>query len=823
MAISRMLINASQAEEIRVALVNGSRLENLDLEIHGREQQKANIYKGKITRIEPSLEAVFVDYGAERHGFLPFREISSIYHKTTGNPEVDNKMSMREKIHEGLEIIIQVEKESRGNKGAALTTYVSLAGCYLVLMPNNPKAGGISRRIDGDERAEVREVLSQLQIPEEMGMIVRTAGMGRDIKDLQWDLDVLLQQWRSIEAAANERPAPFLIYQESNLVVRAIRDHLRPEITEILVDSQKVYDDAAMHIRMMRPDFISKLKLYNDSIPLFSRFQIESQIEMAFQREVTLPSGGAIVIDHTEALISIDINSAKATKGGDIEETAYHTNLEAADEIARQLRLRDIGGLIVIDFIDMNVVRNQRAVEQRLKEALEMDRARVQVGRISRFGLLEMSRQRLRPALAAARDIICPRCSGQGTIRSVEVLALNMVRLIEEEAIKDNTAQVHLEVPVEVATYLINEKRQAIIDMERKHHIRIVLMPSQHLNTPNYVLKRIKKDELVEGQGEPVSYSLTSKPEVPKGQYNKPNTARSNVPAVASFNPNNIATPPKTGLIRRVLSSIFGGEEGSADQPNESELLPKPNMQRRPQNQRGQQPRNVQGGSATAGSSNNRNRNNRNRNNRPRNDNRNANEAPANVEVVNDASANTELSTTRANEQRNQQQREPRQPRNQQQREPRANQPQREPREPRNNQQREPREPRNQQHREPKHDADHVHNEAVVEIKDIEVTIPSHMETTSTTQTHFSVAEVTEVIHVTPEGVATTQAAPNQHAEGERNNRKRTGHRRHQYRKGRYRQKRTDGAEGTNAPGAEGVDKPTHDNVQEPAKNFEEN
>jgi ribonuclease E len=628
-----MLINATQEEEIRVALVNGSRLENLDIEILGKEQQKANIYKGKITRIEPSLEAVFVDYGAERHGFLPFREVSRIYYKNP-NEDSEGRGSIRDKISEGQEIIIQVEKESRGTKGAALTTYISLAGCYLVLMPNNPKAGGISRRIDGDERAEVREVLNQLTIPEDMGVIVRTAGMGRDIKDLQWDLDVLVRQWNSIEAAAKDRPAPFLIYQESSLIVRAIRDHLRPDINEILIDSPKVFEDACMHVRMMRPDFINRVKLYNDSIPLFSRFQIESQIEMAFQREVTLPSGGAIVIDHTEALISIDINSARATRGGDIEETAYNTNLEAAEEIARQLRLRDIGGLIVIDFIDMSVIRNQKAVEQKLKDALVMDRARVQVGRISRFGLLEMSRQRLRPELASTRDIPCPRCAGQGTIRSVEVLALNMIRLLEEEAIKDNTVQIQIEVPVEVATYLINEKRQAILDIERKHHIKIILMPSQHLETPNYVFKRVKKDEATDGPEE-ASYNLVSKPEQPKQQYGKNavNQRTHNIPAVAHLNPN--TAPQRPGIIRRFLTTILGAEEDATAHHEPTKDL------------------NANIAANTSGTkfsnqnrshNNNRNRNNRNRNNPNRNqENRN--------------------SENRSSENRNQENRGPRPPR----------------------------------------------------------------------------------------------------------------------------------------------------------------
>jgi len=569
---SRMLINASQEEEIRVALVNGSRLDNLDIEILGKEQQKANIHLGKITRIEPSLEAVFVDYGGERHGFLPFREISKIYYKNQAEQQDAERGSIRDKLSEGQELIIQVQKESRGNKGAALTTYISLAGCYLVLMPLNPNTGGISRRIDGEERAELREALNDLKVPTDMGVIVRTAGMGRDIKDLQWDLDALIQQWGSIEKASKERPAPFLIYQESSFIVRAIRDHLRPDINEILIDSAKVFEEASRHIRTMRPDYIDKVKLYNDSIPLFSRFQIESQIEMAFKRTISLPSGGSVVIDHTEALISIDINSAKATRGGDIEETAYHTNLEAAEEIARQLRLRDIGGLIVIDFIDMNVQRNQRAVEQRLKEALVMDRARVQVGRISRFGLLEMSRQRLRPALAAARDITCPRCMGQGSIRSVEVLALNMIRLIEEEAIKDGTAQVHVEVPTEVATYLFNEKRQAILDIERKHHIRIILIPSQHIVTPNYTINRIKKDDSVEHHEEAASYSLASKPEIPKNQYSNTGANHKHQVVAAVSNLNSHIAQQRPGIIRRLLTTILGNEENTNPTPSNQQV-----------------------------------------------------------------------------------------------------------------------------------------------------------------------------------------------------------------------------------------------------------
>jgi ribonuclease E len=556
-----MLINATQAEEVRVAIVNGQVLDNLDTEILGKEQQKANVYKGRITRIEPSLEAVFVDYGGERHGFLPFREVAKIYHQTQSESDESERVSIRDKVFEGQELIIQVEKEARGNKGAALTSFISLAGCYLVLMPLNPSAGGISRRIDGEDRAELREILNQLTVPEGMGVIVRTAGVGRDIKDLQWDLDFLVQQWHAIEKAAAERSGTFLIYQESNVVVRAIRDHLRPDINEILVDSPKVFEDVNTYVRMMRPDYISRVKLYNDSIPLFSRFQIESQIENAMQREIRLPSGGSCVFDHTEALLAVDVNSAKATKGGDIEETALQTNLEAAEEVARQLRLRDIGGLIVIDFIDMGVLRNQRAVEQKLKEALEVDRARVQIGKISRFGLLEMSRQRLRPSLSSARDIVCPRCLGQGTIRGVEVLALNMVRLIEEEAIKDGTAQVMIEVPSEVATYLINEKRQAIVDIERKHHIRIILLPSQHLETPNYVITRSKKDESGNLHDEPASYTLASKQEIPRNTYSNPTQLQrpANVAAVSNMNVN--MAPQRKSIIRRFITSILGTEE----------------------------------------------------------------------------------------------------------------------------------------------------------------------------------------------------------------------------------------------------------------------
>ncbi|MGU0850584.1 ribonuclease E [Pseudomonas aeruginosa] len=503
--MKRMLINATQPEELRVALVDGQRLFDLDIESGAREQKKANIYKGRITRVEPSLEAAFVDFGAERHGFLPLKEISREYFKKS--PE--GRINIKEVLSEGQEVIVQVEKEERGNKGAALTTFISLAGRYLVLMPNNPRAGGISRCIEGEERNELREALNDLNAPADMGLIVRTAGLGRSTEELQWDLDYLLQLWSAIKEASGERGAPFLIYQESNVIIRAIRDYLRQDIGEVLIDSIDAQEEALNFIRQVMPQYASKVKLYQDSVPLFNRFQIESQIETAFQREVKLPSGGSIVIDPTEALVSIDINSARATKGGDIEETALQTNLEAAEEIARQLRLRDIGGLIVIDFIDMTPAKNQRAVEERVREALEADRARVQVGRISRFGLLEMSRQRLRPSLGETSGIVCPRCNGQGIIRDVESLSLAILRLIEEEALKDRTAEVRARVPFQVAAFLLNEKRNAITKIELRTRARIFILPDDHLETPHFEVQRLRDDspELVAGQ---TSYEMAT-------------------------------------------------------------------------------------------------------------------------------------------------------------------------------------------------------------------------------------------------------------------------------------------------------------------------
>jgi len=499
-----MLINATQPEELRVALVDGQRLFDLDIESGAREQKKANIYKGKITRVEPSLEAAFVDFGSDRHGFLPLKEISREYFKKT--PE--GRVNIKDVLSEGQEVIVQVEKEERGNKGAALTTFISLAGRYLVLMPNNPRAGGISRRIEGEERNELREALNGLNIPADMGLIVRTAGLGRSSEEMQWDLDYLLQLWSAVKEASAERQAPFLIYQESNVIIRAIRDYLRQDIGEVLIDSVEAQNEALSFIQQVMPQYASKIKLYEDSVPLFNRFQIESQIETAFQREVKLPSGGSLVIDPTEALVSIDINSARATKGGDIEETALQTNLEAAEEIARQLRLRDIGGLIVIDFIDMTPAKNQRAVEEKMREALEADRARIQVGRISRFGLLEMSRQRLRPSLGETSGIVCPRCNGQGIIRDVESLSLAILRLIEEEALKDRTAEVRARVPFQVAAFLLNEKRNAITKIELRTRARIFILPDEHLETPHFEVQRLRDDspEIMAGQA---SYEMS--------------------------------------------------------------------------------------------------------------------------------------------------------------------------------------------------------------------------------------------------------------------------------------------------------------------------
>ena len=500
--MKRMLINATQSEELRVALVDGQKLYDLDIESPGHEQKKANIYKGTITRVEPSLEAAFVDYGADRHGFLPLKEIARNYFPN--NYTFEGRPNIKDAIKEGQEVIIQIDKEERGQKGAALTTFISLAGSYLVLMPNNPRAGGISRRIEGEERSELKAALDQLDLPKGMGLIVRTAGVGKSTEELSWDLKVLLTHWEAISEVAKDRPAPFLIHQESNVIVRAIRDYLRRDVGEIIIDKPVIYEQALQHIELVRPDFASRVKPYTGDVPLFSHYQIETQIESAFQREVRLPSGGSIVIDPTEALTSIDINSARATKGSDIEETAFNTNLEAADEIARQLRLRDLGGLVVIDFIDMSINKHQREVENRMKDAVSGDRARIQLGRISRFGLLEMSRQRLRPSLGESAHNVCPRCAGHGTIRGTESLALSVLRIIEEECIKDNTGQVEAQLPVDVATYILNEKRRALWAIEDRNKVDVLVLPNPNLSTPNFQISRRRPEDKVSE----ISYTL---------------------------------------------------------------------------------------------------------------------------------------------------------------------------------------------------------------------------------------------------------------------------------------------------------------------------
>ena len=490
--MKRMLFNATHQEELRVAIVDGQKLVDLDIETAGREQRKGNIYKAVITRIEPGLEACFINYGEDRHGFLPFKEVARSYFKEG----VDVRATrIQDALHEGQELVVQVEKEERGNKGAALTTFISLAGRYLVLMPNNPRGGGVSRRIEGEDRQELREAMDQLNLPQGMSIIARTAGIGRNAEELQWDLSYLQQLWQAIDSAATENKAPILIYLESSLVIRAIRDYFSPDIGEILIDTDDIADQASAFMSVVMPDNVQRVKRYSDDVPLFSRFQIEHQIETAYSRHVNLPSGGSIVIDHTEALVAIDVNSARSTRGADIEETATRTNLEAAEEVARQLRLRDLGGLIVIDFIDMEDNKNQRAVENRLRDALHVDRARVQMGKISRFGLMELSRQRLRPALNEGSHVTCPRCNGTGVVRDAESSALNVLRLLQEEAMKENTAAVHAQVPVEVATFLLNEKRADITKIEARLKVNLILIPNKHIETPHHVIERLKHDD----------------------------------------------------------------------------------------------------------------------------------------------------------------------------------------------------------------------------------------------------------------------------------------------------------------------------------------
>ncbi|MCK4841752.1 MAG: Rne/Rng family ribonuclease [Methylococcales bacterium] len=565
--MKRMLINATQPEELRVALVDGQKLYDFDIELPSNEQKKANIYKGIITRVEPSLEAAFVNYGAEKHGFLPFKEISAQYRDSSGK-KIEGRPSIKDLVKEGQEIVVQIEKEERGNKGAALTTYISLAGTYLVLMPNNPKAGGISRRIEGDTRSELRENMAALEIPKQMGLIIRTAGCGKNVEELQWDLDYLLQLWESVERSSTEQQAPFLIFQESNVIIRALRDHLRNDIDEILIDKESSYKLVQNFLKQVMPHFLKKAKLYQDGVPLFNRYQIESQIESAYQRGVSLPSGGSIVIDYTEALTSIDINSARATKGSDIEETALNTNLEAADEIARQLRLRDLGGLFVIDFIDMMANKNQKAVENQLRDAIKIDRARIQTSRISRFGLLEMSRQRLRPSLGDSTQLTCPRCKGQGSIRNIESVALSVLRILEEEAMKKGTEKVIAHLPIECATFLLNEKRSVLQSIETRYTVGIVVLPSKHLETPAYDIERIKSDE---SEDEKASHLQIKSENINVPEFAKKTTHIAEKPTIKEFLPNAPAPAPapvhadnkesSTNLIHRFWQKLVGETE----------------------------------------------------------------------------------------------------------------------------------------------------------------------------------------------------------------------------------------------------------------------
>lgn len=602
-----MLINATHTEELRVALVDGQKLYDLDIEPTTREQKKSNIYKGKVTRVEPSLEAAFVDFGADRHGFLPLKEVAKEYFRNAG----DHHPDIKDALKEGQEIILQVEKEERGNKGAAISTFISLAGRYLVLMPNNPRAGGISRRIEGDERDQLRDTMKDLVAPESMGYIVRTAGIGRAAEELQRDLDNLVQIWEAIQRASDNNNAPTLLYQESNVVIRATRDYLREDIDEVLIDDEQTYREAYDFVQQYMPKFIDKIKLYQNNVPLFSRYQIESQIESAFDREVSLPSGGSIVIDHTEALVSIDINSAKATKGGDIEETALNTNLEAADEIARQLRLRDIGGLIVVDFIDMTPSKNQRAVENRMKDALDMDRARVQVGKISRFGLLELSRQRLRPSLGETSGVTCPRCNGQGTIRDIPSIALSVMRLLEEEALKDSIHQLHAQLPVDVATYLLNEKREAVLKLENRLGVRILIIPNVNLVSPHYQVSRIKENGISSKASFEIAEEIQSAPN--EGINFESNVNKQQKAAVSMIRPKAASVPiveDNTGLLGKIMA-WFTPKEQEAEKKPESKVVSKQN--------------------ATGSSQgNNRNRNSQTNNRNRSNSNNNQNKKPNN-------------------------------------------------------------------------------------------------------------------------------------------------------------------------------------------------
>ncbi len=572
--MEKMLINATQSEEIRVALVKDNHLYDLDIECPSEVKKKGNIYKAVVTRREPSLDAVFVEYGSKRQGFLPLKEIAPEYFNKRANQNENDKPSITSLIREGQELLIQVDKEERGNKGAALTTFITLAGCYLVLMPNSPRSGGISRRIEGDDRDELKETLNALELNEDMGLIIRTAGVGKSQDELQGDLNMLCNQWQAIKAAYNSQLAPCLIHQEGDVIIRSIRDNLRKSIGEIIIDDQISYVKAKQYIEQVKPDFLPNLKLYNNTIPLFNFYQIESQIETAYQREVLLPSGGALVIDRTEALVSIDINSAKATSGSDIEATAVNTNLEAADEIARQLRLRDLGGLVVIDFIDMSSSKNQRDVENRLKEALKADRARIQIGRISRFGLLEMSRQRLRLSLGETAQDVCPRCEGRGTVRNIQSHGLSIIRLIEEEALKEKTAEIQVQLPVEMATFIINEKRDFILNIEKRHNVHVLVVANPYMQSPQYNITRLKEDNV--GKNKKPSYSLIQQPDLEVTQANMSNQAI-DVPVVKSYGSQHAIKQKETGFFKRLWSNLLRIDASSSrcDNPKHSHTTSK--------------------------------------------------------------------------------------------------------------------------------------------------------------------------------------------------------------------------------------------------------
>ncbi len=660
--MKRIVINATQPEEVRVAMVDGQYLYDLDIEYPFRAQKKSNIYKGTITRVEPSLDAAFVNYGADRHGFLPFKEISRDYWDTKGK-KVANRPSIKEVIKEGLQVLVQVDKEERGNKGAALTTQISLAGRYLVLMPNNPRAGGVSRRIEGEDRHKIRKILQQLDIPEGMGSIVRTAGVGRELEELTWDLDYLLTLWKAITSANQQHKAPVLLYQESNVIIRTLRDYFRKDIGEILIDNERVYKQAHDFIQAVMPHNLRKLKHYTDSVPLFSRYQVEHQIESAFHREVTLPSGGAIVIDHTEALISIDVNSARSTKGAGIEETALNTNLEAAVEIARQLRLRDLGGLVVIDFIDMLPNRNQREVERRLREALKVDRARVQIGRISRFGLLEMSRQRLRPSLGEASQIVCPRCSGQGSIRGIESLALSIMRLMEEEAMKDATHEVIAQTPIHVASFLLNEKRKTLAEIQARHHIKMTVLPNHHLDTPHYEIQRVKNDEM---DADIRSYKQISKPteqldgdkQVENNQVIVEAAVGNVTPSTPSPIPQENESKSTPGLLNRIFGGLFGNKK-AVEKPKQVEKEEK-TQQQKPANNKHQNNRNNNTRRRNNTRTNNQRRNNNRPNNKSRNNNpRQQNSAQQQAGKQNNPASKQYTQNKQANKQQNKKQQPP--------------------------------------------------------------------------------------------------------------------------------------------------------------------